>query len=103
MLDPYLTLGIRESVTDEAVVKAYHAMLRMFPPESYPNEFASISEAYEAIRSEEDRMELRLLGAFPELEQLADLAANEPSKAFNVDKSHWVAVATQQWLSEDGA
>lgn len=72
MGDPYLTLGIGERVSDADVSAAYHAALRAFPPEEYPEEFARISEAYGAIRTEADRVDLRLFGPLPQ--NLSDLA-----------------------------
>ena len=56
MQDPYITLGIRENVGDAEVQAAYHRRLRQFPPEDCPQEFAAISEAYELLRTELDRV-----------------------------------------------
>ena len=98
MGDPYLTLGICELVSDAEVSAAYHAKLRQFPPEDCPEEFATISEAYEAIRTEADRVALRLFGAVPKAERISELAAGEPPEPPPVDSTKWRSAAVQGWL-----
>jgi curved DNA-binding protein CbpA len=99
MGDPYLTLGIKELVSDEAVTAAYHRKLRQFPPEEYPQEFAVISEAYEAIRTEEDRLDLRLFGPVPEPGQVSELAEHELPELPNMGRTVWQQVAVTSWLA----
>lgn len=98
MRDPYLTLGIQELVSDEEVMAAYHTKLRQTPPEEHPEEFARISEAYEAIRTEDDRVNLRLFGKVPIPERLSELAEYEEPEPPNADRAQWQATAVQSWL-----
>lgn len=98
MRDPYLTLGIQELVSDEDVMAAYHAKLRQTPPEEHPEEFARISEAYEAIRTEDDRVRLRLFGKVPIPERLSELAEYEEPEPPSADREQWQATAVQRWL-----
>ena len=99
MVDPYLTLGIHEMVSDDEVMAAYHAKLRAFPPEDFPEEFAFISEAYEAIKTEADRVDLRLFGPIPAPNQLTELAEHEAPEPPASDRNVWQSVATSAWLS----
>ena len=99
MGDPYLTLGIRECVSDAEVAAAYHAKLRMFPPEEHPEAFANISEAYEAIRTEADRIDLRLFGEVPEPEHVTGLAEHEAPEPPDAQRGVWQAAAVQGWLA----
>lgn len=98
MGDPYLTLGIGELVTDEEVSAAYHTALRVFPPEEHPEQFARISEAYEAIRTEADRVDLRLFGAVPRPEHVSELAEHEPPEPPDASRAAWQSVAVRGWL-----
>lgn len=99
MGDPYLTLGIQEMVSNEDVVNAYHKKLREFPPEEFPEQFAFISEAYEAIRTESDRVDLRLFGPVPSAERISELAEHEQPEPPRTDRDSWQAIATKSWLS----
>jgi curved DNA-binding protein CbpA len=92
--DPYLLLGLQEHVTDSEVTDAYHAALRRHPPEREPERFTAISEAYESIRTEKDRVRRRL---FP-----AGIPADALSGYFDVpDAGHApVAIKCEHWLRE---
>jgi len=92
--DPYLLLGIEEDVTDRQVTEAYHAALRQHPPEREPERFTLISEAYESIRTEEDRIRRRL---FPQALPAAALPAYFDVP---VEDHAPVAVKRKQWLKE---
>lgn len=74
MLKYYLTLRIPYPATDEEVRRAYLEMVKRFPPERYPEEFAGISEAYEALKDETMRIHTALGGCinsnYPEEEIL---------------------------------
>lgn len=98
MGDPYLTLGVGERVDDADVSAAYHAALRAFPPEEHPEQFARISEAYEAIRTEADRIDLRLFGAVPAPEHASELAEHEPPEPPDASRTAWQSVAVRSWL-----
>lgn len=61
MLKYYLTLRISFPSTDEEIRRAYLHMVKRFPPERYPQEFAGISEAYEALKDETHRIRTAFL------------------------------------------
>ncbi len=97
--DPYLLLGLQEQVTDSEVTDAYHAALRRHPPEREPERFTAISEAYESIRTEEDRVRRRL---FPEslpadaLPVYFDVPA-EGHAPVGIKQEFWLREARKQW------
>ena len=101
MQDPYTVLGINEEVTDEEVQAAYHRNLRQYPPEEHPEKFASISEAYECIRTEHDRISLYLLGKIPALDELGLLAGQLEHQRPGSAREPWLRNAQRLWLTRD--
>jgi len=99
MGDPYLTLGLHERVSNEEVSAAYYRKLREFPPEDHPEVFATISEAYEMIRTEADRIDLRLFGPVPKTEYVSELAEHEQPEIPDLTREVWQKVATECWLA----
>jgi DnaJ-class molecular chaperone len=61
VLKYYLVLGVSFPSTDEEIRRAYLDMVKRFPPERNPQEFAAISEAYEALKDEAHRIRTSLL------------------------------------------
>ncbi|HWE31382.1 MAG TPA: DnaJ domain-containing protein, partial [Polyangia bacterium] len=53
--DFYQTLGIDRAADERAVKKAYFALVRKFPPETHPEEFKRIREAYEVLANPQSR------------------------------------------------
>ncbi len=92
--DPYLLLGLKENVTDSDVTAAFHAALRKYPPEREPERFAQISEAYESIRTEEQRVRRRL---FPPCLSPAEMAGYFDVP---VDQHAPVGIGREVWLRE---
>lgn len=97
--DPYLTLGIHEMVSDDEVKSAYHAKVREFPPEDFPEQFSYISAAYEEIRTEKARVRLRLMGPLPSSDEISKLAFHEPAEPPQVSRDLWIKDATRIWLT----
>ncbi len=62
MKNPYLVLAIREDATETAIHDAYRAQLRLYPPETNPERFQMLAEAYAALRDPESRAEIDLFG-----------------------------------------
>ncbi len=87
MLKHYLVLGISFPTTDEAVRRAYLNLVKQFPPERYPQQFAEVTEAYEALKNATRRTHMMLEGflqaRYPEeeilrLNRLAKGAGDQP-------------------------
>jgi len=75
MLKFYLALQIPFPSTDAEIRRAYLDMVKRFPPERNHQEFAQISEAYEALKDETHRIRTAFMGFlhsnYPEDEILA--------------------------------
>jgi len=50
---PYQTLGLEGNFEQKEIKKAYRKMVRLYPPEQNPKEFAKIRDAYDLLSSEE--------------------------------------------------
>ena len=56
MKTPFDLLGIPENATDEAIKKAYLQKVRQYPPERAPEQFQTIRAAFEAIKTQQQRL-----------------------------------------------
>ena len=61
MSDPFTVLGVGEDVGDDEVKRRYLALVRAFPPDRDPERFQLYRAAYEALRDERKRLEVKLL------------------------------------------
>jgi DnaJ-class molecular chaperone len=62
MLIPYLILGVSGDATDAEIRRRYLALVKKYPPESAPDRFQKITEAYEAVRTRRKRISAKLFG-----------------------------------------
>ena len=53
--DPFVVLGVARDITDRELKKRYFALMREFPPETHPDEFARHQRAWEFISDPERR------------------------------------------------
>jgi curved DNA-binding protein CbpA len=56
--DPYQVLGVAHDADARTVKAAYFALVRKFPPETHPEEFQKLREAYEVLSDPERREQL---------------------------------------------
>ena len=61
--DPFSVLGLDGNVGDDEIKSRYLALVRAFPPDLEPERFQAHRAAYEALRTERDRLAARLLSA----------------------------------------
>lgn len=61
--DPFSVLGLDENVGDDEIKSRYLALVREFPPDLEPERFQAHRAAYEALRTERERLAVRLLSA----------------------------------------
>ncbi len=59
-MDPYRILGVPVGADDKTVRAAYLDLVRKHPPERSPEAFARINRAYEALKTEKDRIHQEL-------------------------------------------
>lgn len=57
---PFAVLDVPEDATDAQVEAAYHALLRLHPPDRDPERFRLLRQAYEALRTARGRGDARL-------------------------------------------
>jgi curved DNA-binding protein CbpA len=90
-VNPFTTLGLDDTADDAAVRAAYLAAVRAHPPDRDPEGFQRIRAAYDAIRDEDRRLELRLFGP-PPLDRLEALIDEFPDERRHVGPDLWLAV-----------
>jgi curved DNA-binding protein CbpA len=61
MNDPFTVLGVGEDAGDEQIKQRYLALVRAFPPDREPERFQAYRAAYEALRDQRKRLEVKLL------------------------------------------
>lgn len=55
-MNPYDILGVASDADDIAIRKAYLKAVKRFPPEHFPEQFSSVSEAYQTLKDEDSRL-----------------------------------------------
>ncbi|MBD3344173.1 MAG: DnaJ domain-containing protein [Chitinivibrionales bacterium] len=78
--NPYDILGVEPGSTDQEVRRAYLDLIRKHPPDLHPQEFALISNAYEKIKTEKNRLEYDLFSTDPGIEYPFDALIEEIKK-----------------------
>jgi curved DNA-binding protein CbpA len=63
MDDPYKTLGLPADADDETIRRRYLELVRQYPPEHAPEQFAAVRAAYESLRDLNTRLRYRLFEA----------------------------------------
>jgi DnaJ domain len=59
--NPFAILGVDENAGDEAIKQRYLALVRAYPPDREPDRFQEYRRAYEAVRGERERLQVKLL------------------------------------------
>jgi curved DNA-binding protein CbpA len=62
MSDPYEILGVPPAAGAAAVRERYLELVRAFPPDQAPEQFAAIHAAYSALRDPVKRLERQIFG-----------------------------------------
>jgi DnaJ-like protein len=75
METPHAILGLPASAAAEEITRAYRKLVRRYPPELAPQQFARIHRAYQLLISPELRMEVARTAPEETLDQLFPLPA----------------------------
>ena len=67
---PHAILGLPASASAEEIVRAYRKLVRRYPPELAPEQFARIHQAYQFLTSPERRMQAARTAPEETVEQL---------------------------------
>ncbi|QTA86016.1 DnaJ domain-containing protein [Desulfonema magnum] len=62
MLTHYLTLGLSLDASDEDIRNSYLQLVKKYTPEKEPERFRQVTEAYEAIKDERNRIMGKIFG-----------------------------------------
>lgn len=65
MNNPYRTLGVNRTATDEEIHQAYLARIRECPPERDAERFQAARRAYELIRTRRLRLQFEIFNSDP--------------------------------------
>jgi len=85
MKTPFNILGVPEDATDNVIKKAYLQKVRQYPPERAPEQFQKIRTAFEAIKTQEQRLKYQLFHHEPPnldalLEQALEKTMGKPQR-----------------------
>lgn len=62
----YEVLGVEKTADERTIKKAYFALVRKYPPETHPEEFKKLREAYEVLSDAEARRDYDSIGQYDE-------------------------------------
>lgn len=95
--NPYVVLGIDRHAGLAEVKRAYFQLVRQYPPEDAPEQFREIRDAYEQLKSEENRTKaaLFLLQPPPESPKVA-----KGRYDLSVHQEDMIQLALEQRLEE---
>jgi len=88
--DPYVVLGVLPSADAEELRAAYLRKVREFPPDRAPERFEQVRDAYDRIRSPQQRAR-RWLEA-PGCGRFVDLLDELPARRLHVGPDAWLEV-----------
>jgi len=89
----YEALGIDRSADERAVKKAYFALVRKYPPETHPEEFKRIREAYEVLSNPSSRADYDAVNQYDQYG--ADLSARLKAGTEAMDNADWSRAANE--------
>lgn len=89
-MNPFELLGVDETAGDAEIRAAYQKATLAHPPDRDPVAFQKIREAYDAIRDEDARLELRLFGP-PRFKRVLDLLDEVGEEKRYLGPGPWIA------------
>jgi len=94
--NPFLVLEVPEDADDAAIRSAYLGLVRRHPPESHPEQFQAIAQAYEAIKDADKRAQLLLFGHIPlPRGTVRSLAPDAPNRRRPVGIDRWLKLLAE--------
>jgi curved DNA-binding protein CbpA len=81
-MDAREILGVAADASEEDIRAAYLRKIREYPPESSPEQFERIRDAYETLRNRRRRAQSLLFAVDPEVPFTSLLAGRAPERRF---------------------
>ena len=89
-MNPFELLVVGETADDDEIRAAYQRAIVAHPPDRDPDGFQKVREAFDAVRDEETRIEMRLFGPKP-LENFLELVDEAGEAKRFVGPGPWIA------------
>jgi tetratricopeptide (TPR) repeat protein len=83
----YQLLGIERDADERAIKKAYFALVRKYPPETHPEEFKRIREAYEVLSNATSRKDYDAINQYDQYGEAVSMRMKEGMNA--MDQGDW--------------
>lgn len=90
---PYEVLKIAETADQKEVRRSYLQKIREFPPEKSPVKFQEVTQSYQLIKNEMERVRLQLFGmpGSKSNRKLCDLFPEPPDQRSKIGIEAWLA------------
>ena len=82
MIDAREVLGVSATATEEEIRAAYLRAIKEYPPETFPEQFERIRDAWEALRDRRSRARNLLFSGDPEAPFTSLIAGRPPERRF---------------------
>lgn len=99
--DPFEILGVARDVDEKALKKRYFALMRTYPPETHPEEFSRIHEAYSKLSNPETRAELEQGGEFGSVKEPYRSRLREAAEQLRTNRTELAVTALDQIVQEE--
>ena len=94
-MDSWTILGIEAGANDEEIRAAYLAKVKQYPPESKPEQFEEVRDAYQILRDPRSRAKRVLYGPDP-VWPLPQLFDEIPQPGHHAGPEAWMAVIEER-------
>lgn len=99
--DPFELLGVDRDVDERTLKKRYFALIRSYPPETHPEEFSRIHEAYSQLSDPETRAKIAQGGDFGEVAEPFRTRLREAVEQLRTDRVELGLTALDQLVREE--
>lgn len=89
----YEVLGIDRNADERAIKKAYFALVRKYPPETHPEEFKRVREAYEVLANPQSRADYDAVNQYDQYG--AEVSARLKAGTEAMDCADWARAQTE--------
>ena len=100
--DPWQVLDLPKDASDEQIRARYVALVKQHPPQKDPEAFASISDAYMAVKGPRERAQWDLFGPEPlqDIAELVELLIRSKRRTIPVEE--WIQSLREEGKADEG-